>query len=72
VAGTLTRGEFEGIRRSAAMAPLDHQQVVRLLDAYGEVLAERERTRATLKRLREPWGEMRAVVNALSRQCERG
>ena len=47
VAGTLSRPEFEGLRRSAAMAPLDHQNVVRLIQAYDELLAERDQLVST-------------------------
>jgi hypothetical protein len=35
------------------------------LEAYDELLAQRDGIVATLGRLRQPWGELRAVVNQL-------
>jgi hypothetical protein len=68
VTGTLSRTEFEGLRRSAAMAPLDHQNVIRLIQAYDELLAERDHLVASLRRLMPAWGEVRDELNELSRR----
>jgi hypothetical protein len=65
VAGTLSRPEFEGLRRSAAMAPLDHQNVIRLIQADDELLAEHDRLVSTLRRLTPAWAEVREVLNEL-------
>jgi hypothetical protein len=68
VAGTLARGDYEGLRRSAAMAPLDRQQVVRLIEAYDELLAERDQLVSTLRPLTPAWAEVREVLNEMVKQ----
>jgi hypothetical protein len=70
VAGTLSRPEFEGLRRSAAMAPLDHQNVIRLLQSYDELLAERDQLVSTLRRLMPARGEVREVLNEMAKQLD--
>jgi hypothetical protein len=50
------------------MAPLDHQNVTRLIQAYDELLAERDQLVSTLRRLTLAWGAAREVLNGLSKQ----
>ena len=38
------------VRHSAAMAPLDHQSLTRLIQAYDELLAERDQLMSTAPR----------------------
>jgi hypothetical protein len=53
------------------MAPLDHQNVVRHLQAYDELLAERDQLVSTLRRLMPAWGEVREVLKEIAKQLGR-
>jgi hypothetical protein len=53
------------------MAPLDHQNVVRLIQAYDELLAERDHLVSTLRRLTPAWAVVPEVLNELAKQLGR-
>jgi hypothetical protein len=58
---------FEGLRRSAACAQLNREQISELVAITANLLAERRRIRAVLHRLPESFAEVRLLVNELSR-----
>lgn len=59
--------EIDGIRRSAAMAPLSSSAVQELLDDYQDALATLERVAEVLRKLGPPWQASRDALNELSR-----
>jgi hypothetical protein len=63
----LTAAELEGLRRSAAMAPLGQADTARLIEAYTQLAAERAQIAAVLARLPRSWAEVRAALNELQR-----
>jgi hypothetical protein len=58
---------FEGIRRSAAMAPLSREAVAELIGITSTLLEERKRIRLLLRRLPENFAEVRNMLNELAR-----
>jgi hypothetical protein len=58
---------FEGIRRSAAMAPLSREAVTELLGIAATLVEERKRIRLLLRRLPENFAEVRKMLNELAR-----
>jgi hypothetical protein len=58
---------FEGIRRSAAMAPLSGDAVTELLGITATLVEERKRIRLLLRRLPENFAEVRKMLNELAR-----
>jgi hypothetical protein len=60
----LTVNDVEGIRRSAAMAPLSSDEAFRILEACDQLLRER-RIVAVLADLPASWGQVRKVLNEL-------
>ena len=58
---------FEGIRRSAAMAPLSREAVAELIGITSTLLEERKRIRLLLRRLPENFAEVRKMLNELAR-----
>lgn len=58
---------FEGIRRSAAMAPLSREAVTELLGITATLVEERKRLRLLLRRLPENFAEVRKMLNELAR-----
>ena len=69
VTGTsaLTAAEVDELRRAAAVGPLDPADVRRVLEDHQRVLAERAELVAQLRLLGPAWGELRAVLNELSK-----
>jgi hypothetical protein len=61
----LTVNDVEGIRRSAAMAPLSSNEAFRVLEACDQLLRERARIVAVLADLPASWGQVRKVLNEL-------
>jgi hypothetical protein len=61
----LTLNDVEGIRRSAAMAPLSSAEAFRVLEACDQLLRERTRIAALLADLPASWGRVRTVLNEL-------
>lgn len=57
---------FEGIRRSAAMAPLSREAVTELLGITATLIEERKRIRRLLRRLPENFAEVRKALNELA------
>jgi hypothetical protein len=58
---------FEGLRRSAACAPLSRDGVTELLGITATLLEERKRNRLLLRRLPENFAEVRKMLNELAR-----
>jgi hypothetical protein len=58
---------FEGIRRSAACAPLSRDAVTELLGITATLIDERKRIRLLLRRLPETFAEVRQTLNELAR-----
>jgi hypothetical protein len=58
---------FEGIRRSAAMAPLSRDAVTELLGITATLIEERKRIRLLLRRLPESFSDVRKALNELAR-----
>jgi hypothetical protein len=58
---------FEGIRRSAAMAPLSREAVTELLGITATLIEERRRIRLLLRRLPETFADVRKMLNELAR-----
>jgi hypothetical protein len=63
--GERTPGPTDQEEPPVPAAPLDHQNVIRLLQPYDELLAERDHL-VSLPRLTPAWGEVREVLNELS------
>jgi hypothetical protein len=61
----LTVNDVEGIRRSAAMAPLSTDEAFRVLEACDQLLRERARIAALLADLPASWTKVRGVLNEL-------
>jgi hypothetical protein len=59
----LNEHDVEGLRRSAAMAPLSPAHVEEPLDTTQRLLAERREIRAVLAELPGSFGEVRAALN---------
>jgi hypothetical protein len=57
---------FEGIRRSAAMAPLSHEAITELLGITATLIEERKRIRRLLRRLPEDFAAVRRALNELA------
>lgn len=58
---------FENLRRSAACARLNREQVSELIAITANLLEERKRILAMLARIPERFGEVRQLLNELSR-----
>jgi hypothetical protein len=58
---------FEGLRRSAACAPLSREGVTELLGITATLLEERKRIRRLLRQLPQNFAEVRKVLNELAR-----
>jgi hypothetical protein len=58
---------FEGLRRSAACAPLSRDAVTELLGITATLLEERKRIRRVLQQLPESFTEVRKLLNELAR-----
>jgi hypothetical protein len=58
---------FEGLRRSAAMAPLSREGVTELLGITATLIEERKRIRRLLRQLPENFAEVRKLLNELAR-----
>ena len=58
---------FENLRRTAACASLNREQVSELIAITSNLLEERKRIRAMLARIPERFGEVRQLLNELSR-----
>ncbi len=59
--------ELEGIRRSAAMAPLSKDETERLIAACGQLIRERVQIAALLADLPPSFSAVRAALNELQR-----
>jgi hypothetical protein len=57
---------FEGIRRSAAMAPLSRDAIAELLVITATLIEERKRIRRLLRRMPESFAEVRKALNELA------
>jgi len=58
---------FEGLRRSAACAPLSRDAATERLGITATLLEERKRIRRFLKQLPESFTEVRKLLNELAR-----
>lgn len=58
---------FEILRRSAACAQLNREQISELISITANLVEERKRIRAVLTRLPERFGEVRQMLNELNR-----
>jgi hypothetical protein len=58
---------FEGLRRSAACAPLSREGVTELLGITATLIEERKRVRRLLRQLPENFAELRKAWNELAR-----
>jgi hypothetical protein len=58
---------FEGLRRSAACAPLSRDAVTELLGITATLIEERKRVRLLLRQLPENFAEVRKLLNELAR-----
>jgi hypothetical protein len=58
---------FEGLRRSAACAPLSREGVSELLGITGTLIEEPKRIRRLLRQRPENFAEVRKVLNELAR-----
>ncbi len=58
---------FEGLRRSAAMAPLSRDSVTELLGITATLIEERRRIRRLLRQMPESFAEVRKKLNELAR-----
>lgn len=58
---------FEGIRRSAAMAPLSRESVTELVSIAASLIEERRRIRRLLRQMPESFAEVRKALNELAR-----
>jgi hypothetical protein len=58
---------FEGLRRSAACAPLSREGVTELLGITATLIEERKRIRLLLRRLPENFAEVCKLLNELAR-----
>jgi hypothetical protein len=58
---------FEGIRRSAAMAPLSRDGVTELLGITATLIEERRRIRRLLRQMPQSFAEVRKALNELAR-----
>lgn len=63
----MSEAEFENLRRSAACASLSRDSVSLLLATTAELFAERRRMKLSLERLPKSFGEVRSVLNELSK-----
>gem|GEM_PF-2044175 len=63
----LTIHDLEGLRRSAAMAPLSQAEVLRLIDDCDRLLRERQQITAALAELPTSWATVRTTLNQLHR-----
>ena len=57
--------EIEGLRRSAAMAPLSPTAVVQLLDSCEQMARQRAQVLNVLSGLSPPWSSVRSALNDL-------
>jgi hypothetical protein len=58
---------FTGLRKTAACAQLNREQVSELISITAELIEERKRIRRLLELLPESFGEVRQLLNELSR-----
>jgi hypothetical protein len=63
----LTIHDIEGLRRSAAMAPLSQAQTVRVLDEIDGLVRERAEIARVLAELPTSFGAVRSTLNELQR-----
>jgi hypothetical protein len=61
----LDRHEIEGLRRSAAMAPLSPTAIVELLDSCDQLVRQREQILTVLDDLAQSWTTVRSALNEL-------
>jgi hypothetical protein len=61
----LDRHEIEGLRRSAAMAPLSPSAIVELLDSCDQLVRQREQILTVLDDLAQSWTTVRSALNEL-------
>jgi hypothetical protein len=62
----LKEHEVEGMRRSAAMAPLSPNSVEGLLRSHAELSADWSEVEGLLRRLGPAWAELRSILNELN------
>lgn len=62
---------FEILRRSAACAQLNREQISELIAITANLFEERKRIRTVLDRLPERFGEVRQLLNELTRTVRR-
>jgi hypothetical protein len=58
---------FEGLRRSAACAPLSREGVTELLGITATLIEERRRIQRLLRQMPESFAEVRRALNELAR-----
>ena len=58
---------FEDLRRSAACAQLNREQISEMIAITSNLIEERKRIRVVLARLPESFGEVRQLLNELNR-----
>ena len=58
---------FEDLRRSAACAQLNREQISEMIAITANLIEERKRIRVVLARLPESFGEVRQLLNELNR-----
>jgi predicted component of type VI protein secretion system len=59
--------QFEGLRRSEAMAPLSPQSVTELISITSALIEERRRLRQVLAQMPEDFAKVRDQLNELAR-----
>ncbi len=69
---TMTVEEIEGLRRSAAMAPLSPVQVIAVLEECARMARERQQIAQALADLPESVAALRAALNRLHRIVQPG
>jgi len=58
--------EIEGMRRSAAMAPLPAQRVTQLLESHTSVSHDWAEVESLLRRSGPAWAELRSILHELN------
>jgi hypothetical protein len=67
VPGMRTTHDIEGLRRSAAMAPLSHSETLRVLDEIDGLVRERVEIACQLAELPSTFGAVRSTLNELQK-----
>jgi hypothetical protein len=65
--GMLTTHDIEGLRRSAAMAPLSKNETLRVLDETDRLVRERAEIARLLADLTASFGAVRSTLNKLQK-----